>query len=152
MNYLEKERYLKVSKPLPQGDSLKNLFSNNNGQALIGVLAIMTISMLLVVSLITNSLINSENSFKIRQSKDIIFQAESMLHNSILRLERDPSYLGETLTLSYGQVIIEVTGDNPKYVLAKSISSGEIILHKLQVRVNIDDNGTILVDDWREVQ
>ena len=151
MNYREKEKCLRVSKPLLQGDRLKIIFYNNKGQALIGVLAVMTISMLLVVSLLINSLINSENSFKIRQSKEIIFLAESKLHDSILRLERDPSYLGETLTLSYGQVIIEVTGDNPKYVLSKCVSSSGTILRKLQVRVNISNDGTVSVDDWREV-
>jgi len=122
----------------------------NSGQALIGVLAIVAISSVIVSSLVLNSLISADGALRLRQSGSAVNQAETALQNGILRLERDTTYLGETLNFSDGQVIIEISGDNPKIVSARSQTSDGKILRQLQVEVSFDENGAATVDNWVE--
>lgn len=121
------------------------------GQALIGVLAIMAIVSLLVSSLVLNSLISADGALRLRQSGNIVNLAEAALQNAVIQLERDPNYPGETLNFSEGQVIIEISGDNPKIILAKSQTSDGKILRQLQAEVSFESNGVATVDNWQEL-
>lgn len=133
----------------------RNLFKQHShkdkGQALIGVLAVIAISTVLVSSLMTNSLISANSSLKLRQSNQMINNTDSYMQNAIIRLIRDPNYIGETLTLDNGRVIIEVTGNNPKSILVKSINTQNDILSRLTLQVNIDNYGVITVSGWKEL-
>lgn len=123
----------------------------DSGQALIGVLAVIAISIVLVSSLMTNSLISADSSLKLRQSSLALASADSYAQNALIKLIRDPNYTGETLTLDTGRVIIEITGDNPKSVLIKSTNSASDILRQLNFVVNYASDGTISVVDWTEI-
>lgn len=122
----------------------------DKGQALIGVLAVIAISMILVSSLMMNSLISADSSLKLRQSSHAIINADSYIQDAIIKIIRDPNYVGESLTLPDSRVIIEVTGDNPKNILVKSINFEGDILRRLSLQVNFSDNGAISIDNWTE--
>lgn len=126
-------------------------FPSAKGQALIGVLAIIAISSILVTSLMTNSLISADSLLKLRQSSQLINNADSFLESAILKLLRDPSYPGETLTVGNNQVIIEITGDNPKIILVKSTNSSGDILRKLQAQASFSVDGVLTVSNWQEI-
>lgn len=137
---------------LAGGLKIKNYsyVTRSEGQALIGVLAVVAIASVMVSSLVLTSIISADSSLKLRQSTNLINQADTAMQNAILRLERDPSFTGETLNFSAGQVIIEITGDNPKIVEAKSINFDNKILRKLHAEVNSDNNSAITVSNWSE--
>jgi hypothetical protein len=121
------------------------------GQALIGVLAVIAVSIVLVSSLMMNSLISADSSLKLRQSSIAISAADSYMQNALIKIIRDPNYTGETLTLDNGRVIIEVTGDNPKNVSIKSINSQNDILRQLSADVGYNASGAISVSNWTEI-
>lgn len=133
----------------------KNLFKQHfpsaKGQALIGVLAIIAISTVLVTSLMINSLISSDSSLKRRQSSQMINNADSYMQDAIIKLSRNLDYIGETLTVGGNQVIIEITGDNPKTVIVKSINSSGDILRKLQTQISFNSDGVYTIDNWQEI-
>lgn len=122
-----------------------------SGQAMVGVLAVAAISIAIMSYLVINSAIVAQSSFNLRQSASVYYAAESSLANAILRLERDPNYMGEILTLPVGQVIIEITGENPKTVSAKSLDNQNKILRRLQAEVNFDSNGAVTANNWQEI-
>lgn len=128
----------------------KQHLHRDKGQALIGVLAIIAISTVLVSSLMINSLISADSSLKLRQSSSAITIADSYMQNAFIKLIRDPNYTGETLTLNDGRVIIEITGENPKYILIKSIGPQNDILRQLSSQVNFDSNGAVSITNWTE--
>lgn len=130
---------------------LPGLAERHCGQALVGTLAIVAIASALVASIVLNSLINAESSLRFRQSNTVLNLAETALQNAIIKLERDPDYTGESLTLNDNRVIIEITGSNPKIVSVRSLNSSSEILRKLEAQVSFDSNGAISVNNWREL-
>jgi len=113
-------------------------------------LAVIAISIVLVSSLMMNSLISADSSFKLRQSTQALATTDSYIQNAIIKIIRDPNYTGETLTLTSGQVIIEVTGDAPKNILVKSTNLQNDILRQLSVDVNFATDGAVSVSNWGE--
>lgn len=128
----------------------KKLRSFKDGQALIGVLAVIAISTVLVSSLMVNSLISAHSSLKLRQSNAVMGNADSYIQDAIIKIIRDPNYIGETLTLNGSRVIIEVTGENPKNILVKSINSQGDILRRLSLQLSFSNDGAISVNNWVE--
>lgn len=74
--------------------------------------------------------------------------AESGMENALLRLLRNPSYVGETLPVGAGSATITVTGDS----VTKTITSiGRVNNYLQTVEVIVTYNDTIMtITSWKE--
>jgi hypothetical protein len=75
--------------------------------------------------------------------------AENGIENALLRLIRDPEYIGETLVFgNHRNVEISVTGGSPQFVTAVGYSGNASRV--LQVSVQYV-GGDLVVDSWKEI-
>ncbi len=118
------------------------------GQALITLLFITVIAITISSAAIIVLTLNSRASQRMISGNDAYFLAESGIENAMIRLLRDPTYTGETLTLADGTVEVTVTGDSQKTVVAKG-SVGDYI-RTIQVVVE-RINGVFTISSWKEV-
>ncbi len=119
-----------------------------NGQALVMLLVFMVVAITITSAAVVIILLNSQGATKLERSLVAYQLAEGAAENALIKLLRDPSYTGETLTTSDGQATIVVSGVNPK-VIVSSATVGEI-LRKIQVTAS-DSNGVLTVTNWVEV-
>lgn len=121
--------------------------NDRSGQALVvlvcfGVIAVTIIASTILVSVATNSA-----SGKTQEGSIAYDVAESGAENALLRLLRDPSYTGETVSLGSGSATITVTGSNPKTI----VSLGVLGNYRRTIQVIASDSGGILtVTSWSE--
>lgn len=74
--------------------------------------------------------------------------AESGAENALLRLLRDPTYLGETLSVGDGTATVTVTGNNPQIIR----SIGQINTQQKIIEVRVDrTSGVLDIISWDEV-
>ena len=91
------------------------------------------------------------NSLTITRTQEGILtdeMAESGAENALLRLLRDPSYTGETLTIDTGTVTVVVTGAATK-TITSTATSGNFV-RKVQVVAGYT-NGIFSITSWQEV-
>ncbi len=75
--------------------------------------------------------------------------AESGIENALLRLIRDPTYTGETLSFGNQRTaVITVTGASPQ--LITSVGTIDNVSRKVQAAVNYT-NGTFTILSWADV-
>lgn len=95
---------------------------------------------LTMYSLTTGS--NREVSLLAQQS------AESGMENALLRLLRDPSYSGETLTLGTGTATITVTGSSTKTITSVGVAGN----FQWTVRTSATyTSGILVIEPWTDV-
>ena len=93
-------------------------------------------------------LVNSSNAQKSQAGLTVLQIAEGGMENALIRILRNPSYIGETLTVGEGIATITVTGSGP-FTLT---SVGSIGNFSRTIQVIADYNNNILtVTSWREV-
>jgi|SRR6266571_155529 len=109
------------------------------GQALITLLFFVIIGITVTSAAVAIIIVNSQNATKFQQGIIAYAIAESGAENSLLRLLRDPSYTGETLTIGNGTAIVAVRGVGNAYI---ATSSGQIgnALRKVQVNATYSNN------------
>jgi hypothetical protein len=76
------------------------------------------------------------------------YMAEGAAENAMIRLLRDPDYVGETLTFTDGQATIAVSGSNPKTVSVVATSGQAIAKVSVVVATNL---GVTTVTEWNKV-
>ena len=120
----------------------------DQGQALITLLFFMVIAITITTASVVILFITMSNATKFEQGTRSYYIAESGVENALLRLLRDPSYVGETIAVGEGTATITVTGTTP-YIIR---SVGEIgnFERTLQAEASYT-NGVLSVDEWREL-
>ena len=121
---------------------------NNKGQALITLLVFTVIALITTASALTVTLINAQTTQKYASAEETLTIAQSGAGNAILRLLRNPSYTGETLTVGNGTVTITVTGTTTKTIVAEGVSDN--FRRKVQV-VGTFANTVFSVTSWSEI-
>jgi len=122
--------------------------SFERGQALITLLFFVLISLTITSSAIIIIINNSISVSKSVEGTLAYYAAESGVENALLRLLRDPSYTGETLTVGSGIAVITVTGANPKTV----VSVGQNGNFKRKVSAQMTYNsGYYTFSNWKEL-
>jgi len=118
------------------------------GQALITLLFFMVIAITITTASVVILFITMSNATKFEQGTRSYYIAESGVENALLRLLRDPSYVGETLSVGEGTATITVSGTTP-YIIR---SVGEIgnFQRTLQTEATYA-NGVLSVGEWREL-
>lgn len=119
------------------------------GSVLITLMIFVVVSLSIVsaaVLLVVDSTIISSNQ---QIGTTAVSIAESGAENAILRLLRNPSYTGETLSVGTGTATISVTGSGPLTIRSVGkIGDFERTVEVVVVRIN----GVLTVTSWKEVQ
>lgn len=117
------------------------------GQALVMLISFVAIAVVVISSALINMFINMTAATR-TQTGDVAYSiAESGVENALIRLLRDTSYVGETLTVGSGSAVVTVSGTNPKTVT----STGTYGSFKRKIQVIASDSAGILsVTSWKE--
>jgi len=126
----------------------KKVHNLQTGQALITLLFFIIIALTVtsagIIILITNSFAAST----VEQGTDTYYAAESGIENALLRLLRDSTYTGETLSIGTATVTITVTSGNPITIL--SLAQDGKSIRKIQVQATYTNN-ILTISSWKEV-
>jgi len=117
------------------------------GQALTSLLIIMFIGLSVIAT--TSGILNSSLSSTagLLESNDALVIAESGAEDALLKILRNPSYIGGTLPFDIGTATINIASTNP-YTF---ISTGQVGSHQRSIKVTINNNGGITtVTSWKE--
>ncbi len=117
------------------------------GQALITLLFFVLISLTITTGAIIIIIANSISVSKYQEGTMAYYAAESGVENALLRLLRDPTYLGETLSVGGTTVAIAITGANPKVVIATSSGNFK---RTVQAQMNYN-SGYYTFSNWKEL-
>lgn len=126
----------------------KIIQSNQRGQALITLLFFMVIAITITTASVVILFLTMSSATKFEQGTRSYYIAESGIENALLRLLRDPSYSGETITVEDGTAVISVSGTSP-YVITSIGETGNF-QRTLQVEADYT-NGVLSVGEWREM-
>lgn len=125
---------------------MKNLAQS--GQVLTILLFFVSVTVIITTAAVALIIASSIGASRFEQSMVAYDIAEAGIENATLRLLRDPTYTGETLTVGEGTATITVTGTNPQTIIAK----GSLNTFTREVRVEVGYvNGVLVVQSWNEV-
>lgn len=122
--------------------------TRQRGNAMIMLVVFMAVGLVITTATITMVMVNSLSASKYQIGQEVLSVAESGAENALLRLLRDPSYIGETLSVGTGEVVITVSGSEVKTITA----TGTVGTLQRTVQVIADTTGGQLsVVSWQEV-
>jgi type II secretory pathway component PulK len=123
--------------------------SSQEGQVVLTVVVLMFTMIMITTAATLATITNTKSAYAYEQGNRAYALAETGAENAILRLLRDPTYTGETLTVDDGSAVITVTGTGT----TRTVQSRATILNFTRtVQVGISYNSSILtVTSWREV-
>jgi hypothetical protein len=118
-----------------------------SGQTLAMLLVFMSIAITVTTAAVFVSISNTQSSSKFADGFSAYDIAESGIENALLRLLRNPSYTGETLTVGDGTATIIVSGTGPYTI----VSSGQVGNFRRQITaVTNDTGGALTITSWIE--
>lgn len=121
---------------------------SQSGQVLTILLFFVSITVIVTTAAVALIITNSIGASKFEQSMVAYNIAEAGIENATLRLLRDPTYTGETLTVGQGTATISVTGTSPQVITAR----GQLNNFVRQIQVQVGYSGGVLViQSWNEV-
>lgn len=120
------------------------------GFALVTLIFFMLIVTIVMSAAVAVLVINSETSGKVQLSTVAATIAESGAENAVLRLLRDPQYLGEaSLPVGPGNATIVVpAGPFPKIITSTGIYNN--FRRTTSATVNYDVNNRLVISNWGE--
>ncbi len=121
---------------------------NNHGNTLVLLVIFSAIAITITTAAAISTIINTEAALKTQEGYLILDQAESGVENAMLRLLRNPSYTGETITIDNATVVISVTGTSPITITSQATSSN---FSRTVVATVIDASGALTISSWQEL-
>lgn len=115
---------------------------SERGQALITLLFFTVIGVTVTSAAVVMILVNSLSGAKQQQGEVAYSIAQSGAENGLLRLLRNPSYTGETLSIGSGSATIAVSGSgttSDPYVMVSKGTNGSF-LREVEVRATYINN------------
>ena len=121
-------------------------------QTLVSLLIIIAISIIIITTVLGLMMSNLINTSSVEQSTELKLAAESGMENGLLRLLRDPSYSGETLTSAINgyTTTITVSGDSVNKTLISTASS-LTFQKKILVKITYNNN-QMVINLWQDSQ
>lgn len=122
--------------------------SSESGYMLTALLVFLVVIIIITTTsvLVSVSSLRSETYFD--SGSEALAAADSGAENAILRLLRDPTYLGETLQVGNSDVTITVAGSAPQVVTVVADSGS--FERTVEVRLQRVD-GMLQVTSWKEL-
>jgi hypothetical protein len=118
------------------------------GQALVTLLFFVLISLTITAGAIIIIIANSTSASKFQEGSLAYYAAENGVENALLRILRNPNYVGEVLTVDSATASITVSGSNPKTI----VSIGQNGNFKRTVSVQVTySNGYYTFSNWKEL-
>ena len=117
------------------------------GQVLTSLLIIMFVGLTIIAT--SSSLINTSLSTTagLLEANDALVVAESGAEDALIKILRNPSYVGGTLPFDIGFASISIASTNP----FTFTSLGVVGQHQRSIRVIINNsNGIMTVSSWQE--
>lgn len=127
---------------------MKKNLSIQAGQTLVTVLIFVIVAITLTTGAIALTVTNSQTASGFDRGNQAYYVAESGAENGILRLLRNPSYTGETISVGSDTATISVTGTNPYTIVSEGRSGG--FVRKIEVTASFT-SGVLTVLTWKEV-
>lgn len=127
---------------------VKLLHLNNEGQALISLLIFAAILVIVGGAAVAITISNSSATSKLTEGEIAYHIAESGADNAILRLLRDSTYTGETLSVGNGTATITVSGSTTKTITSTGVNG--LFVRKVQVVGNQSSN-IFTITTWAEI-
>ncbi|HTH72053.1 MAG TPA: hypothetical protein VL737_01675 [Candidatus Pristimantibacillus sp.] len=93
--------------------------TRESGQTVIALLIFMMLVISITAVAATVTVINVRNNNAVAGGEQAMNNAETGAENALVRLQRDPSYSGETITLPNGAATISVSGTTTKTVVSE---------------------------------
>jgi hypothetical protein len=121
------------------------MIRSQKGNALITLLFFMAISLAIITGVVVVVLNNAISTSSVDQGTTAYYMAETGAENALLRLIRDPSYTGETMSIDGGSVVIVV---NSGTITSAATFSNTI--RKVQVQTS-NTNNQLTVTSWKEI-
>jgi hypothetical protein len=112
------------------------------GQALITLLFFTVMGVTITSAAVVMILVNSLSGTKQQQGMIAYEVAQSGADNALIRLLRNPSYTGETLTVGTGQTVITVSGTGTSgdpYIILSKAQQG-VFTREIQVTATYQNN------------
>jgi hypothetical protein len=122
--------------------------STNKGQTAVFMLMFVIIGVTISSAAIVLIGTNSTNVSMFQDSVAVYQAAEAGAENTMVRILRDPTYSGETISINGGVVTITVTGTDPKTIVSTAL------FHDYERKVQViasDTNGLLRVSSWKEI-
>ena len=126
----------------------KFIINSDKGQALISLLVVMLSGIIITSGAVAVTIINSQTTDKYASSEQSYAIAESGADNALLRLLRDPNYLGETVSIGNGTATVTVTGSTTKTIISEGVTGS--FKRKIQV-VGSFLNNVFTISSWSEI-
>ncbi|SRR6266404_5168361 len=117
---------------------------NQKGQALISLMFFVIISLFLITASLVMLTVSAESTEKVEGEEIATRVAETGADLALLKLLRDPTYSGETFTLTDGKAVVSVSSGT----VTVSATSGTFV-KTLVVGTNITNN-VLGVTSWKE--
>lgn len=96
----------------------KSILHNERGQTLIALLIFMMLAIMITVTSIAITIINLQGGTGMSNGEIALSNATTGAENALEQLERDPTYTGETMTLTDGTATITVSGSGTKTIVS----------------------------------
>jgi hypothetical protein len=120
------------------------------GQALITLLFFVVISLTITSAAIIIIVVNSVSADKLEEGMIAYYAAESGIENALLRLLRDPDYVGETLTIDGATAEVTVTNTSADTKTVVSVGQNGNFKRTVQAQM-IYSNGYYSFSNWKEL-
>lgn len=127
--------------------SNKKNFYLHKGQTLVTLLIFMVIGITITSAAVILTITNSQNITRFQEGLIAYQIAESGAENAVIRLLRDPSYTGETLTVGEGTATITVSGSSTKTITSVGVNGR--YYRRIQVVASYVNN-VFTITSWQE--
>jgi type II secretory pathway component PulK len=121
--------------------------NRNAGQTIIALLIFMLLAMTLCLSATMIVVIQAQGDAAAQNSEQALQYAQAGIENALVRLERNATYTGETLTLGSGTATISVSGSSTVTIV--SVGAVQSIKRTLTTTVT-NTNSVISLNSWSE--
>lgn len=126
----------------------KKQLNNQKGTALVVLLVFAVVAITVTTAATTIAIVNTQGTTELAGGEGVYFVAESGVENAVLRLLRDPTYSGETLSVGAGSATITITGSGT--ITITSVGTLGNNKKTLQV-VGTLSNNEFTQTSWKEI-
>lgn len=123
-------------------------FREKPGQALVLLIVLMVVGLTITSAAVVYVIVNSRAATSFSRGEMAYGVAESGAENAILRLVRNPSYSGETLTVGGGTATITVSGSSTRTIISEGVVGD--FRRKIQVTGSYVNN-IFTASTWAEI-
>lgn len=127
------------------------MIKNQSGlTALVTLIIISFVALLIALSINLISISEMQMGFEKSRSQKAFWAAEACLDEALIRLKRDPSYSGGSLTIdSVTNCTISISPSGNKRIITTVGTVDGIIIRRIEAQADV--SGMVALDYWKEL-